>query len=63
MQLHKIKMADFIEVIGHLNFGPGRDAQQNFFSYQFGFLLNPVKRNHPRTEYLMVRMNSSVLAS
>lgn len=40
---------------------PGRDAQQKFFTHNFGFLLNPVKKNHPRTEYMMVRLNSSVL--
>ena len=37
---------------------PKRDAQQNFFAYNFAFVLNPVKKNHPRTEYLMTRMSS-----
>ena len=36
---------------------PERDAQQNFFSYNFGFLLNPVKKNHPRTAYLFLRID------
>jgi len=29
---------------------PGRNAQQNFFGYQLKFLMNPLGRNHPRTE-------------
>jgi SAM-dependent methyltransferase len=35
---------------------PKRDAQQNFFTYHFGFLMNPMKKNHPRTEYLFQRL-------
>jgi hypothetical protein len=35
---------------------PERDAQQNFFSYNFGFFMAPMKRNHPRTEYLFHRI-------
>jgi ribosome-binding protein aMBF1 (putative translation factor) len=31
---------------------PERDARQNFFSHNFGLLLNPVKKNHPRTDEL-----------
>jgi hypothetical protein len=40
-----------------------RDAQQNFFVYHFGILLNPVKKNHPRTAYMMTRMNPSNFGS
>lgn len=50
-------MADFIEEIGHCVFWlPGRDARQNFFVYHFGFLMNPKKKNHPRTEYMFQRL-------
>ncbi len=35
---------------------PERYSQQNFFTYQFGFLMNPIKKNHPRTEYIFHRI-------
>jgi hypothetical protein len=31
---------------------PERDALQNFFAYNFGFRMVPLKKNHRRTEYL-----------
>lgn len=36
---------------------PERDAQQNFFAYHFGFLMNPKKKNHPRPEYMFQRLS------
>lgn len=41
-------MADFIKEIGHLDFSPRRDARQNFFTCHFAFLMNHIKKNHPR---------------
>lgn len=38
---------------------PGRDTQQNFFVHQFGFLMDPMKKNHPRTEYMFIRLGAS----
>ena len=40
-----------------LDWLPGRDTQQNFFAYHFGFLMNPRKKNHPRTEYSFQRLS------
>jgi hypothetical protein len=36
---------------------PERDAWQNYFTHNFGFLLNPVKKNHPRPAYLFLRID------
>jgi hypothetical protein len=48
---------------GHTLFGYGLESlapraysQQNFFSYNFGFFMVPIKRNHPRTGYLFHRI-------
>jgi len=35
---------------------PERSAQQNFFTYQFLFLMNPTNKTHPRTEYRFQRI-------
>lgn len=35
---------------------PTRDSHRNFFRHQFSFMLNPVKKNHPRTEYVFQRI-------
>lgn len=41
---------------------PKRYAQEKHFAHISSLLLSQVKRNHSRTEYLMVRQKSSVHA-
>lgn len=36
---------------------PTRDSHRNFFRHHFSFMLSPVKKNHPRTEYRFQRMH------
>ena len=45
-----------IELLGG-GWVPSRDSRRNFFAYNFGFLLCPVKKNHPRTEYRFQRIS------
>jgi hypothetical protein len=54
------KMAVSREKNGHcLIWLPSRDSRRNFFAYNFGFLLCPVKKNHPRTEYMFRRTGAA----
>ena len=36
---------------------PKRNAQQNFFAYNFVFRTIPLKKNHLRTEYAFLRFS------
>lgn len=42
------------------NWLPERNAQQNFFTYSFEFLMNPIKKNHPGTEYRFQRIPANL---